>query len=154
MASAQQKPKRAAGVVGDKRNSGRRNGKAFKKDYWIERVVTESEPNDQSQTKTKVVEVQHARYGPYGTKLSGKGKPSGKSFLGVSYKRIEAQAKALGITRAEVCAELREKRDRRNESRKMHSAVERERQVLGVRELAEARRRKPAKRVEAAEVAA
>lgn len=63
MASAQQKPKKDRGT----RNSARRNGKAFKRDY--------------TQDGTKL-------FDGAGRRLVGKGKPSFKSCLGVDLVKI------------------------------------------------------------------
>lgn len=90
MASAQQKPKKDPGV----RNSGRRNGKLPKQTTWIERIVTESEPDKQGRIKVDVKLVQRPRMGADGKKLSGRGKPSYNSCLGVGVKRLLAHAKA------------------------------------------------------------
>lgn len=116
MASAQQKPKKDKGS----RNSTRRSGKAPKASQNPSngkiRVVDEvRKVYDGHQPRTEVTD----RLVPYvgnGVRVSGKGKPSGSSYLGVSYKRIIAQAKTRSMTVEAVEAELRSKR----ESRKMH----------------------------------
>jgi len=138
MASAQQKPKKERGA----RNSKRRNGKAFKQEMaviqdprgiWLPR-----DPSNKDSEKIFVLEKVNTtttrRYSADGNKLTGKGKPSGKSFLGVSIKRLAAHPSGLESAKAE----LRAKRDRRNETRRMHNKAERARLVERERENAAA----------------
>lgn len=143
MASAQQKPKKERGA----RNSKRHNGKALKQDVaiiqepsWVE---LPRDRNEKDSEKILVLERMDTystpRYGKDGNKLTGKGRATGKSFLGVSIKRLQAQANARtwppGVDGLEVVkAELREKRERRNETRKMFARYEIQRQVEQSRE--------------------
>lgn len=144
MASAQQKPKKEKGT----RNSKRRNGKALKQEIAIiqDPIYFEAPPKEgETQGKfllDKVDTYKTARYGKDGNRLTGKGRPRGKSYLGISLKRIEAQANARtfppGVDGVEVIkAELLAKRERRNDTRKMFGKAERERQVAQDRENAE-----------------
>jgi hypothetical protein len=158
MASAQQKPKKEKGT----RNSKRHNGRAFKNNDVIDRtveVMSHTDKDGVTHTKEKVNLVRRGnRYGKDGNRLTGKGKPSGKSFLGISIKRLQAQADARtwppGVDGLEaIKAELQAKRDHRNQTRRMFGKNERalmaERAKINAAAIVDARRRRDGMKADA-----
>lgn len=117
--ASQQKAKRETG----QRNSDRRSGKAFSRYSPRSNSVPVTRDDD-----GKIVAF-GTSYNENGVRLHGKGKPSGKSVVGISLKRVEKMAAKQNKTLDEmkkILIELRnEKRDFKKTARREPKAMAR-----------------------------